>query len=43
MNTDKESGWSLAVIPTKYHNEIVTKLVNNDFPGKQNVFWIGLK
>ena len=42
MNTETESGWSLAVIPTHYHNEIVVGMLERDFPGKANELWIGL-
>ncbi|XP_063680416.1 uncharacterized protein LOC134815761 [Bolinopsis microptera] len=42
MNTETESGWNLAVIPSHYHNQIVVDMLNVDFPGKANELWIGL-
>jgi hypothetical protein len=48
MNTKKKSGWNLATIPTKYHNQLVVEKLVADYPGKKkndsfNYFWIGLE
>ena len=47
MNTKIKSGWDLAVIPTKYHDQMVVDKLAGDFPGVQTndkfkLFWIGL-
>jgi hypothetical protein len=47
MNTKKKSGWTLAVIPTKYHNQMVVDKLEADFPGEKKedkfkLVWIGL-
>ena len=47
MNTENESGWDLAIIPTEYHNEQIMEKIAVDFPFEEspfrlNLFWIGL-
>jgi len=47
MNTGTESGWTLAVIPTKYHNTLLVDMMNAQYAGvkgddKFNYLWIGL-
>ena len=48
MNKQGETGWDLATIPTRQHNDEVVKMVNGRYPGvkaddKFNLVWIGLK
>ncbi|KAL5262342.1 hypothetical protein ACHWQZ_G007910 [Mnemiopsis leidyi] len=48
MNTDTETGWNLASIPTRYHNEQIVSMVNELYPGvktddKFNYLWMGLE
>ena len=47
MNKKGESGWNLATIPTRKHNDEVVNMVNARYPGvksddKFNLIWIGL-
>lgn len=47
MNTATQTGWSLAVIPTEYHNNLIVEKLTKDYPGikpddKFNYFWMGL-
>ena len=49
MSTESESGWDLATIPTKYHNQLIVDKLSVDYPEVQtivnhplNFFWIGL-
>ena len=48
MNQQGETGWDLATIPTRMHNNDLVTMVNTRFPGvktddKFNLFWIGLQ
>ena len=40
MNTDSESGWTLAVIPSEYHNNKVNKFIAISFG--RNTCYVGL-
>jgi hypothetical protein len=47
MNRKGETGWHLASIPTRMHNDDLVSIVNSRFPGvksddKFNLLWIGL-
>ena len=47
-NKPEETGWDLAIIPTRQHNDEVVKTVNGKYPGvkaddKFNLIWIELK
>ena len=47
MNTATKSGWDLATIPTRYHNELIVQKLAADYPGVKrndsfNYLWIGL-
>ena len=47
MDTETETGWDLAVIPTLYHNTLLVDMANTDYPGVKsndqfNYLWIGL-
>jgi len=42
------TGWTLAVIPTLYHNQLLVEMLEKDYPGvknddKFNYLWIGLQ
>jgi len=48
LNRDGESGWTLATIPTEYHNTLVMNMITKEWPGvkkddKFNLLWIGLE
>jgi len=48
MDTETETGWTLAIIPTKMHNNYLVLLAEGEYPGvrdndKFNLYWMGLK
>ncbi|KAL5254163.1 hypothetical protein ACHWQZ_G013812 [Mnemiopsis leidyi] len=48
MNNKGETGWTLATIPTRMHNNQLVTMVNSKYPGvktddKFNLLWIGLQ
>ena len=47
MNKEGETGWNLATVPTRKHNDQLVTMVNSRFPGvksddKFNLLWIGV-
>ena len=47
MNSATETGWTLATIPTEYHNQLLFEKISADFPDplvkeKERYMWIGL-